>query len=447
MKLHFIAIGGAIMHQLAIVSKKNGILVSGSDDEIADPSKTNLKKESLLPADFGWFPDKITPDLDAVILGMHAKSDNPELKKAQELNIPIYSFPEYIYKLSEHKKRIAIAGSHGKTTTTSMIMHVLKDQKIDFDYLVGAKVEGFEHSVKISNAPVLLVEGDEYPASTLNKIPKIHFYHPHISVIIGIAWDHVNVFPTYENYWDQFKIFIDQMANGAILIYNDEDKEVVRLIQGKDEVLNLEPYTTPAFQLKNNLVVIQTEEGEFPLEIFGKHNLQNMEAARRVCAHLDVSNIDFYHSIRRFTGAARRLEKLEEKENFISFRDFAHAPSKLKATLQAVRERYAGHYLIACFELHTFSSLSENFMSQYAHSMDDCDAGSVFYSEHALQLKNLPELNRKQIMEGFQNEQLSVFNNKKSLRNWIEEKIKGTEKPVCLLLMSSGTFEGLELKF
>lgn len=447
MKLHFIAIGGAIMHQLAIVSKKNGIHVTGSDDDIADPSKSNLEKEGLLPNQFGWFPEKITKNLDAVILGMHATLDNPELKKAQELGLTIYSFPEYIYKLSEKKKRIAIAGSHGKTTTTSMIMHVLRDQNIDFDYLVGAKVEGFEHSIKISDAPYIIVEGDEYPASALNKVPKIHFYHPHISVITGIAWDHVNVFPTYENYWNQFKIFVDQMSKDAIVIYNEEDPEVLRLMENQKAELIAEPYNAPSFELKNDQVFILQPEGEFPISIFGKHNLQNMEAAKKVVAHLGVNAVDFYRSIKTFTGAARRLEKLEEKENFISFRDFAHAPSKLIATVQAVRNRYKNHYLIACFELHTFSSLSENFMAQYAHTMDACDVGAIFFSEHALQLKHLPELDAVQVKKGFENENLTIFNNKTELRKWIETAIQNTNKPVCLLLMSSGTFEGMDLKF
>lgn len=447
MKLHFIAIGGAIMHQLAIVSKKNGTQVTGSDDDIADPSKSNLEKEGLLPKEFGWFPEKITKDLDAIILGMHATLDNPELKKAQELGLTIYSFPEYIYKLSEKKKRIAIAGSHGKTTTTSMIMHVLKDQNIDFDYLVGAKVEGFEHSIKISDAPYIIVEGDEYPASALNKVPKIHFYHPHISVITGIAWDHVNVFPTYENYWNQFKIFVDQMPKDAVVIYNEADSEVQRLMENKKAELIAEPYDAPSFELKNDQVFILQPEGEFPISIFGKHNLQNMEAAKKVVAHLGVNTVDFYRSIKTFTGAARRLEKLEEKKDFISFRDFAHAPSKLIATLQAVRNRYENHYLIACFELHTFSSLSENFMDQYAHTMDACDEGAVFFSEHALQLKHLPKLDAKQVKKGFENEQLSIFNNKTELRKWIETAIQNTNKPICLLLMSSGTFEGMDLKF
>jgi UDP-N-acetylmuramate: L-alanyl-gamma-D-glutamyl-meso-diaminopimelate ligase len=326
MQLHFIAIGGAIMHQLAIALHNKGYIITGSDDEITDPARTNLERRNLLPQQNGWFPEKIHNNLDGVILGMHAKADNPELLRAKELNLPIYSFPEYIYEASKDKKRIVVAGSHGKTTTTSMIMHVLRDQRIDFDYLVGAKVEGFDLSVKISDAPVIILEGDEYPASVIEKRPKIHFYHPHVSVVTGIAWDHVNVFPTYENYKEQFAIYLRQMIDGSTLIYNAEDKEVVSLAEKERERLRSIPYVTPNFKVQENNVVIYTSDGNVSLQIFGAHNLQNMEAARKVCNELGVDDIDFYKSIASFTGAARRLEKLTEYDNFIAYRDFAHAP-------------------------------------------------------------------------------------------------------------------------
>jgi len=447
MNLHFIAVGGAIMHQLAIISHKKGIKVSGSDDEIADPARANLLKEGLLPPGKGWFPEKITPATDAVILGMHAKEDNPELLKAQELQIPVYSFPEYIYEMSKNKKRVVIAGSHGKTTTTSMIMHVLKDQALDFDYLVGAKVKGFEHSVKVSEAPVIIIEGDEYPASALDKRPKIHFYHPHIAVLTGIAWDHVNVFPSYENYRNQFKIFLDQMKEDTTVIYNAEDKEVVRLIEAETMPVKNLPYATPSYQLKNDAVMLTTTEGNVTLQFFGDHNLQNMEAARKVCNTLGVSDYAFYKSIVTFTGAARRLEQIKETGQLIIFRDFAHAPSKLKATLHAVRRRYPQHYLIACFELHTFSSLSLNFLDQYAGSMADCDAAAVFYSREALALKKLPDLEPGLVKAGFKHEDLAVFQDENNLKHWIEDQIKAVQKPVCLLLMSSGTFGGMDINF
>jgi UDP-N-acetylmuramate: L-alanyl-gamma-D-glutamyl-meso-diaminopimelate ligase len=447
MQLHFIAIGGAIMHQLAIALHNKGYIITGSDDEITDPARTNLERRNLLPQQNGWFPEKIHNNLDGVILGMHAKADNPELLRAKELNLPIYSFPEYIYEASKDKKRIVVAGSHGKTTTTSMIMHVLRDQRIDFDYLVGAKVEGFDLSVKISDAPVIILEGDEYPASVIEKRPKIHFYHPHVSVVTGIAWDHVNVFPTYENYKEQFAIYLRQMIDGSTLIYNAEDKEVVSLAEKERERLRSIPYVTPNFKVQENNVVIYTSDGNVSLQIFGAHNLQNMEAARKVCNELGVDDIDFYKSIASFTGAARRLEKLTEYDNFIAYRDFAHAPSKLKATLQAVRERYPDHYLIACFELHTYSSLSQTFLSEYRYAMDNCDAGAVFFSAHAIRLKGLNPLDTDTVKEYFDNPTLQVFDEKEQLRQWILDEKNKSSHPVCLLLMSSGTYDGMNLQF
>ncbi len=447
MHLHFIAIGGAIMHQLAITSFKKGNIITGSDDIIADPAKSNLFKAGLLPKENGWFPEKITKEIDAIILGMHAKEDNPELLKAIELQIPIYSFPEYIYKMSEQKTRIVVAGSHGKTTTTSMIMHVLKKQEIDFDYVVGAKVDGFEYSVKLSDAPVIIIEGDEYPASTIEKRPKIHFYFPHIAVITGIAWDHINVFPTYDNYWRQFQIFLDQMKDGHTIIYNAEDKEVIRLIESEKNDLKNLPYATPSYQIKKNSVVLLATEGNITLNIFGEHNLQNMEAARKVCNTLDVSDEAFYKSFADFKGAARRLEKIHEEEDLIIFRDFAHAPSKLKATLKATRKRFPNHTLIACFELHTFSSLNKDFLREYEHSMDDCNFASVFYTPQTLASKNMPDLDPQLIKSSFNREDLKVFDHKESLRNWISQEISDNGKRICLLLMSSGTFEGMDMAF
>jgi len=445
MHIHFIAVGGAIMHQLAIALHLKGYTVTGSDDEITDPARTNLTRYGLLPPAYGWFPEKITGQLDAVILGMHAKEDNPELKKAREVGIPVYSFPEYMYEASRDKKRVVVAGSHGKTTTTSMIMHVLRDQQMDFDYLVGARVEGFEHSVRISEAPVLILEGDEYPASVIEKRPKIHFYHPQVSVLTGIAWDHVNVFPTFEQYKEQFAIYLREMEAGSVLIYNAEDKEVVSLVEKEASHLKLMPYVTPNFKVTDNAVVLNTSEGKVNLQIFGSHNLQNMEAARKVCNTLGTSDAAFYRSIAGFSGAARRLEKITEREDFIAYRDFAHAPSKLKATLSAVRERFPGHELIACFELHTFSSLNSAFLKEYAHTMDPADHGAVFFSAHALELKGLPPLDPAEVRQHFANNKLAVFEQKDALEAWIREAAGKSDRPVCLLLMSSGTFDGMDL--
>lgn len=435
------------MHQLAIALHLKGYTVTGSDDEITDPARTNLSRHGLLPASYGWFPEKITNDLDAIILGMHAKEDNPELKKARETGVPVYSFPEYIYEASKDKKRVVIAGSHGKTTTTSMIMHVLRDQSVDFDYLVGARVEGFDLSVKLSDAPVIILEGDEYPASVIEKRPKIHFYHPQVSVLTGIAWDHVNVFPTYEFYKEQFAIYLQDMAQDSVLIYNAEDREVVSLVAKESGHLKLMPYVTPTYKVADNAVVLNTSGGKVNLKIFGNHNLQNMEAARKVCNTLGVDDAAFYRSISSFGGAARRLEKIGEREDFIAYRDFAHAPSKLKATLSAVRERYPEHYLVACFELHTFSSLNEKFLSEYAHTMDPADAGAVFFSAHALQLKGLPPLDAAEVRKHFGNDQLSIFERKEDLEHWIKAETGNANQPVCLLMMSSGTFDGMNLSF
>ncbi len=445
MRLHFIAIGGAIMHQLAIALHKKGYTITGSDDEINDPARTNLDQQGLLPPATGWFPEKITADLNGVILGMHARADNPELLRAQELGLKVYSFPEYIYEASKDKKRVVVAGSHGKTTTTSMIMHVLKEHGKDFDYLVGARVAGFDLSVRISDAPVIILEGDEYPASVIEKRPKIHFYHPHISVLTGIAWDHVNVFPTFDNYKEQFAIYLRDMEPGSALVYNAEDREVVALVEQEGKNLQHIPYVTPNFKVQNDAVVLATDSGNVALQIFGGHNLQNMEAARKVCNKLGIDDADFYRSITSFTGAARRLEKIKEEDGLIAYRDFAHAPSKLSATLKAVRERYPEHKLVACFELHTFSSLNEDFLGQYAHSMDACDAGAVFFSAHALALKGMPPLDPVLVKRHFANEQLEVFQDKDSLKQWIDQTTENGNKPVCLLLLSSGTFEGMTL--
>lgn len=442
--IHFIAIGGAIMHQLAITLQNSGNTITGSDDEINNPAKANLEGAGLMPAVPGWHPEKITDRLDAVVLGMHAKLDNPELLAAQAKGIPVYSFPQYVYEVSKNKKRVVIAGSHGKTTITSMVMHVLKARGIDFDYLVGAKVAGFDHSVRLSDAPVIVLEGDEYPASPVEKRPKIFFYHPHSSVLSGIAWDHINVFPTYENYVSQFTTYLEGMEPGALLLYNQEDDEVQRVVAASGSHLNARPYGMPAFHYTEGTAVLDTNEGALPLAVFGRHNLLNMEAARGICNDLGVPDKDFYEAIASFTGAARRLEKLAQTDKVVAYRDFAHAPSKLKATLDAVREAYPTHKLIAVFELHTFSSLNEQFLSEYAGSMAAADDALVFFSNHALQLKGLPALDTGLVKSYFKQDALIVTDNKDDLETRIAAAVSATDQPVCLLLMSSGTFDGMD---
>lgn len=446
--IHFIAIGGAIMHQLALALQRQGYNVTGSDDEINDPAKTNLQKAGLLPEKMGWWPEKITPANgprpDAIVLGMHAKGNNPELLAAQAAGIPIYSFPQYVYEVSKNKKRVVVAGSHGKTTITSMIMHILKHEGVEFDYLVGARVAGFDQSVQLTDAPIVVLEGDEYPASVIEKRPKIFFYHPHISVLSGIAWDHINVFPTYDIYFNQFEQYLQGMDRSARLFYNSEDPEVVRVVSGSATGLNATPYATPPFHYDNGVAVMDTTHGPVSVSVFGRHNLQNMQAAISVCMELGIAEQNCYAAIASFTGAARRLEKVKAEPNLLVYRDFAHAPSKLKATLNAVREAYPNHELIACFELHTFSSLNAQFLSEYAHSLDAADTAMVYFSHHALQLKGLPELDKAVVNEHFGRQDLVVIDEKAQLEAKVKELIANCPRPAFLLLMSSGTFDGID---
>lgn len=444
-QIHFIAIGGAVMHQLALALQRQGNEVTGSDDEINDPAKSNLAAAGILPPENGWFPSKITKELDAIVLGMHAKADNPELIAAQALDIPIYSFPQYVYEVSKAKKRIVVAGSHGKTTITSMIMHILRHQNMDFDYLVGAKVAGFDQSVKLSDAPIIVLEGDEYPASVVEKRPKVFFYHPHITVLSGIAWDHINVFPTYDIYFNQFEQYLKGIDAGVPLFYNNEDDEVIRVVQTSATQLNAVPYNMPTFHYDNSgNAILDTEFGEVPVSVFGSHNLLNMQAAIAVCMELGISKQDCYTAIASFTGAAKRLEKIKETPTLVAYRDFAHAPSKLKATLNAVREAYPKHNLIACFELHTFSSLNEQFLKEYEGSMDSGDSAIVYFSHNALQLKGLPSLDRDIVKGYFHRNDLEVIDEKQTLEMRIKELLNNKDKPICLLLMSSGTFDGID---
>lgn len=432
------------MHQLAIALKKKGYTVTGSDDEIFEPAKSNLHKENILPAAEGWFSEKINADIDAVILGMHAKADNPELQKAKETKLKIYSFPEYIYQESETKTRVAIGGSHGKTSTTAMVMHVLKKARKDFDYLVGAKLNGFEQSVNITNAPIIICEADEYPASTIEKRPKFHFLFPHIAVITGIAWDHINVFPTFDFYLQQFKIFIEKIETGGILIYNESDEILKDLVEkNKRTDIRYEAYRLPTFFIEDGKtqVIIKGEKSS-PLKVFGNHNLLNMHAAYLVCKELGITAEVFIKSIADFSGAAKRLELLSQNNNCNIYRDFAHAPSKVKATIEAVKQQYPERKLIAVLELHTFSSLNENFMKEYKGAMAEADEAAVFYSSHALELKRMPELKKEKVKEGFAKDNLEVITNKQVLEEWLKTRNYANSN---LLLMSSGNYDGLDI--
>lgn len=432
------------MHQLALALHRQGNKVTGSDDEINDPARSNLAAAGILPDEQGWHTERITPWIDAIVLGMHAKADNPELLAAQNFNIPIYSFPEYIHRVANDKTRVVIAGSHGKTTITSMIMHILRKQDLPFDYLVGAKVEGFPQSVQLSDAPVIVLEGDEYPASVVEKKPKIFFYHPHITVLSGIAWDHINVFPTYDIYLDQFRQYLQGCDKDIPLFYNGEDEEVKKLVASSAGHLMAVPYNMPAYHYEDGIAVLDTKLGPVEVSVFGSHNLLNMQAAIAVCEELGISREDCYEAITDFTGAARRLERIVEAENLVAFRDFAHAPSKLQATLDAVREAYPHHRLIACFELHTYSSLSEQFLEEYKGSMASADDAIVYFSHHALQLKGLPPLSKEVVSQHFNTPGLKAIDNKDELQSTVAQLLTDTSKPVCLLLMSSGTFDGID---
>lgn len=444
MNIHFISIGGSVMHQLAIALKRKGYPVTGSDDEIFEPARTNLENEGLLPAVIGWFPERITASLDAVILGMHAKGDNPELLKAKELHIPIYSFPEYIYKESTQKTRIVIGGSHGKTTTTAMIMHVLKECGKDFDYLVGARLQGFGQSVRITDAPVIVCEGDEYPASAIERRPKFHFLMPHIAVITGIAWDHINIFPTFENYVEQFEIFIDKIETGGYLIYNQNDMVLRDLVEHhRRSDIHYYPYTIPPHTITAGKTRMTIEGEVAHLKVFGHHNLLNANAAWLVCQQLNITAEQFCRAISTFTGAAKRLELVAENDRTIIYRDFAHAPSKVKATIAAVKEQFPEKKLYAILELHTYSSLSEAFMKEYAGVMDPADAAVVFYSKHALELKRMPELKKEIVTAGFSTEKLEVFHIKSELEGWLNSQNYDNS---VLLFMSSGNYEGLNIE-
>jgi UDP-N-acetylmuramate: L-alanyl-gamma-D-glutamyl-meso-diaminopimelate ligase len=442
MKIHFISIGGSVMHQLAIALKRKGYQITGSDDEIFEPAKTNLAKEGILPEEIGWQPDKITKDLDAVILGMHAKADNPELQKAKNLGVSIYSFPEYIFQESRDKIRVIVGGSHGKTTTTSMIMHVLRETGKDFDYLVGARLQGFDQSVDITNAPIIVCEGDEYPASTLEKRPKFHFLFPHIAIITGIAWDHINVFPTFDFYLEQFQIFIDKIEPNGYLIYNETDsilKELVETHARSD--IKYHPYKVPDHSISNGVTKVLIDGNETELKVFGDHNLLNLNAAWLACKELGLTAEQFIKAIGSFTGAAKRLELLAKNNSTVFYRDFAHAPSKVKATIEAVKNQFPDRKFIAALELHTYSSLNEAFMKEYTGAMDQADEACVFYSKHALELKRMPDLPKEVVKKGFAKGNLQVFNDRSELEKWLNHL---NYKKAVVVFMSSGNYDGLD---
>ena len=442
-KIHFIAIGGAVMHNLALALHKKGYQVTGSDDEINDPSKSRLTAVGILPLELGWFPEKITTDLDAVILGMHAFVDNPELAKAQELGLKIYSFPEYIYEQSLNKQRVVIAGSHGKTSITSIILHVLKFYNRKFDYLVGAQIEGFDIMVELNDdSPLIIIEGDENPESTIHLKSKFLFYHPHICLISGVAWDHFNIFTTFESYVQTFEELADGLPKAGTIIY-DETDDIAKVIGEKDRAdVSKFPYKSHPYKIENGKCVLLTDKGEVPLEIFGEHNMKNLNGAKIILDRLGVTDEEFYEAIKHFTGASKRLEKLGENINTLVYKDFAHAPSKLEATTNATKSLHPNRRLIACYELHTFSSLNKDFLPQYDQKMEDADLAIVFYSPHTLEMKRLAMISPEEIKKAFGDENLMIFTDSQQLRDFLMSQ---NWYQTNLLMMSSGTFGGIDL--
>lgn len=442
MNVHFIAIGGAAMHNLALALHNKGYQVTGSDDTIFEPSKSRLEAKGLLPETFGWFPEKITSKLDAIVLGMHAKADNPELLKAQELEIKIYSYPEFLYEQAKHKTRVVIGGSHGKTTITSMILHVMHYHDRDVDYMVGAQLEGFDVMVKLTDDnDFIVLEGDEYLSSPIDRRPKFHLYKPNIALLSGIAWDHINVFPTYENYAEQFSIFADSIVSGGNINYNEEDPEVKRIVEASTNTIRKIPYQTPEYTVVNGETLLATPEGDLPIEVFGKHNLNNLAGAKWICQHMGIDEDDFYEAISTFKGASKRLEKIAESKNSVAYKDFAHSPSKVEATTNAVKEQYENRTLVACLELHTYSSLNAEFLKEYKGALDAADVAVVFYSPHAVEIKKLEKVTHEQIANAFQRDDLIIYTNPDDFKTFLFEQDFNNK---ALLLMSSGNYGGLD---
>ena len=444
MNVHFIAIGGAAMHNLALALHHKGMQVTGSDDTIFEPSKSRLNAAGLLPTSFGWFSEKITKNLDAVVLGMHAKEDNPELLRAQELGLKIYSYPEFLYEQSKHKTRVVIGGSHGKTTITAMILHVLNYHDIEVDYMVGAQLEGFDVMVKLTDdADFMVLEGDEYLSSPIDRRPKFHLYQPNIALLSGIAWDHINVFPTFENYLDQFKIFVDSITVGGSISYNTEDPHVKSIVEDSENQIRKFPYQTPEHTIEEGVTYLDTEEGPLPLEVFGAHNLNNLAGSKWICQQMGVDQDDFYEAISSFSGASKRLEKVAENTSCVVYKDFAHSPSKVKATTEAVKSQYPNRPLVACLELHTYSSLNTTFLEQYKGTLDAADTAVVFYSPQAVEIKKLDSVSETQIETAFEREDLIVFTDPTRFKNYITS-LEFAQKTV--LLMSSGSYGNLDFE-
>jgi UDP-N-acetylmuramate: L-alanyl-gamma-D-glutamyl-meso-diaminopimelate ligase len=443
MKIHFIAIGGSAMHNLAIALKRKGFEISGSDDEIFEPSKSRLEKEGILPKEIGWNADYIHADMDAVVLGMHARADNPELTKANELGLRIYSYPEYIYEQTKDKIRVVIGGSHGKTTITGILLHAMKHLGKNIDYMVGAQLEGMDCMVRLTDdADVVILEGDEYLSSPIDRRPKFHLYKPHIAILTGVAWDHINVFPTFGNYVQQFSIFIDLIEKDGTLIYFQEDEELRKMAHLRAD-LSVIPYSKLESEIRNGQTIIHFQGKEFSSELFGAHNMANLLGAMEICRALKIEPIDFLTAIADFTGASKRLEKVAESESSVFYKDFAHAPSKLKATASALKEQFPDRELIACMELHTFSSLNKKFLPQYDGTMAKADRALIYFSPEVVEHKRLETLSAEEVNTAFGGTNVEVFTDSVAL---LAELKSINWKNKNLLMMSSGNFDGIDFQ-
>ncbi len=442
-KVHFIAIGGSVMHNLAITLKQLSYEVSGSDDKIYDPSRSRLEKYNLLPENLGWFPELIDKEIDFIVLGMHAKKDNPELLKALDLDCKIYSYPELIFEFSKSKTRITIGGSHGKTTVSSMILHVLNFYNIKVDYLLGAQIEGFENMVHITDDnEFILIEGDEYLSSPIDNSPKFHKYNSNIAVITGIAWDHINVFPSFENYISQFEKFIETITDGGVLVFNELDELVLDIVNKSEKTIRKIGYGKPNFEIVDGVTYIKTSEGDVPLKVFGDHNLSNLSAAKQICALMGVFDDEFFAAIASFKGASKRLETIYRDNNKIIIKDFAHSPSKLKATIDAVKNQFSNKNIIAVYELHTYSSFNQKFIKEYLNSMSSADKKIVYYDDEVLKKRSEFKINEKIIKDSFGSDDLIVISKKSMLEQSIS---KINLYNTVLLMMSSGNFSSIDM--
>ncbi len=444
--VHFIAIGGSAMHNLALALQHKGLTVTGSDDKIFEPSRTRLAEQGILPEQEGWFPEKIHAGLDGIVLGMHAKKDNPELLRAMELDLPIFSYPEFLYEQSKDKKRIVIGGSHGKTSTTSMILHVLNSLEVEVDYMVGAQLDGFDRMVKLTKeAKSIVLEGDEYLSSPLDLRSKFLLYKPHIAVLTGIAWDHVNVFPTFQSYLDTFRAFLDLIEPDGVLIYNEDDMELLKLVMERKRHFRLIPYSSHPSRIENAQTILNAPTGEVPIQIFGAHNLMNLQAAFHVLKEMNISDEQMYSTIGSFTGASKRLEKMVDRPNLKVYKDFAHSPSKVEATLNAVCKQFKGWEVMVCFELHTYSSLSADFLLLYQNTMEGMHKGMVFYNKEALRIKQLPDIAKEVVANAFDNPELQIANKGQEVLDFVHTEFNPEAKQVWLM-MSSGDFDGMKIE-